>query len=198
MSQPSSEQATPFYCASGSCKREGRPISDAMYICTHHQLKLCEDCGLRRRSGHRLKLVSLTTPAYRDNITGPHLNVIDGHINDGGFYCDGPRCDPGQNQQTHTTNTLMSGDRYHCLDCSNVDFCTLCIREKLKCKEEGHFMLRIRPQCAKRNALRDVSIPVRQERAKEGLCWRCGSAEHGSEKCEEAMKGSVGDVEVED
>lgn len=193
----SSDLATPFACDGDRCVREGRPIWDAMYICTHHQLKFCEECGPDHR-GHRLKLISFTTPAYRDNITGSGVTVIDGHINDSGFYCDGPACDPGEDQLTHTKNALMSGDRYHCLDCWNKDYCTLCVRGLLQCKDDGHSMLRIRPTFAKRNPLRDVSLHARQERIREGVCWRCASSEHNADSCEEAVKSSVDDVEVEE
>lgn len=195
--RPSSEQATPFYCDGNRCKREGRPIWDAMFICTHHQCKYCEDCAPYHR-GHRLKLISLTTPTYKNSITGPDVNVIDGHINDSGFYCDGPACDPGQNQVTHINAALMSGDRYHCLDCRNVDYCTLCMRGPLTCKDQAHSMLRIRPTFAKRNELRDVSLPARQERARSEVCWRCGTAGHGIQACEEEIQPSVDEVEVEE
>lgn len=72
------------------------------------------------------------------------------------------------------------------------------MREPLKCKDEGHSMLRIRPTFAKRNSLRDVSIPTRQERAKGGLCWRCGSDQHEAAKCKETVRASADDVEVEE
>lgn len=194
------DQPTPFFCDGSDCTDEinkRQPIQDSMYICTHHQVKYCETCAPSHR-GHRLKLISLTTAAYKDDITGPNVTVIDGHINDSGFYCDGPDCDRGQDQKTHTKAALMFGDRYNCLDCWNIDYCGICVRGELKCKDAGHSMLRIRPTFAKRNALREVSIPTRQARAREGLCWRCGSREHGTEECEVAVQADVVDVEVEE
>lgn len=195
--RPSMEKATPFYCDGASCVAENRPMWDAMYICTRHRSKYCESCAPYHR-GHRLKLVSLTSPAYTDKITGPDVTLIDGQINDSGFFCDGPSCDIGQDQKTHTEVNLMSGDRYHCLECSNIDYCSLCVRGPLECKDDGHTMLRIRTTFAKRNRLRDVSIPTRQQRAKDGACWRCASAEHATEQCEEATKAGEDDVEIEE
>lgn len=189
-------QASPFHCEDGAhC--DGAPMTEAMYICTHHQIKFCEACGPYHR-GHRLKLISLTTPAYKSAVTGPDVTVIDGHINDSGFYCDGPSCDPGQHGSTHTKHALMSGDRYHCLECRNKDFCTLCVRGQLSCKVERHSMLRIRPTFAKRNVLGEVGIAERQRREREGVCWRCGGQGHEAEACEEKVMAEIGDIEVEE
>ena len=195
---PISTQSSDIYCDGWTCSQKNpqQPIRGLMHICTNHNLKLCHDCR-HSHHGHRKKMLTFTTAPYRDTITGDCL-VVDGHINDSGFYCDGPKCDPENKKLTHEIWALMSGDRYHCLECDNLDFCTVCIRGPLACKEAGHKLLRIRPTFAKSVPLtEDINIRQRQERVARQACWRCGSAEHNTTECEERAVMAE-DVAMED
>jgi hypothetical protein len=106
-----STQSSDIYCDGWACRQKNpqEPIRGLMHICTNHNLKLCHDCR-HSHHGHRKKMLTFTTAPYRSAITGDSL-VIDGHINDSGFYCDGPKCDPGNKKLTHDIWALMSGDR---------------------------------------------------------------------------------------
>ena len=125
--------------------------------------------------------------------------MIDGHINDSGFYCDGPKCDPENKELTHQLWNIMSGDRYHCLECHNMDYCSICIRGPLKCKEDGHALLRIRPTYAKQVPLTEgITIRQKRERLEKGVCWRCESVEHETHACEAKEAALAEDVAIED
>jgi hypothetical protein len=92
----------------------------------------------------------------------------------------------------------MSGDRYHCLNCNNVDFCSICVRGQLDCKDAGHKMLRIRPTYARTMvATESVPIPERQRRLQASLCMRCASKDHTTSDCEATDPVLLPDVEVE-
>ena len=149
---PINETDSHVYCDGLPCrdKQAPSPIKGNMHICTNHNLKLCQSCQLSHHGprGHRKKLFTFTTAPYRDAITGDSL-VVDGQINDSGFYCDGPKCDPDRKGVAHETWALMNGDRYHCMDCDNIDYCSICVRGDLSCKTAGHSLLRIRPTFAK-------------------------------------------------
>lgn len=183
---PLDQTSSEIYCDGIHCRNKNplEPIKGHMHICTNHNLKLCEQCR-HSHHGHRKKLFTFTTAPYKDIITGESL-IVDGHINDSGFYCDGPKCDPENKRETHESWALMSGDRYHCLDCDNLDYCSVCIRGQLSCKDAGHSLLRIRPTFAKRVPLtQEISIKQRQERVAKKACWRCASTEHATTACEE-------------
>ena len=93
----------------------------------------------------------------------------------------------------------MNGDRYHCLECNNVDSCSVCIRGPLPCKEARHALLRIRQTFTKHVPLTEqITIKQRQERVARGVCWRCASEEHETEKCTAKEPALAEDVEVED
>jgi hypothetical protein len=195
---PVSEQSSNIYCDGIPCRQRQppEPIRGFMHVCTNHNLTLCQDCRHSHR-GHRKKLFTFTTGPYRDAITGPSL-IVDGHINDSGFYCDGPKCDPEQKRLKQETWALMSGDRYHCLTCENIDYCSVCVRGELECKNAGHPLLRIRPTFAKQVPLTEqVNIKLRQERESRGACWRCGCEEHNTGECAESVVLGE-DVPVED
>lgn len=194
-----------IYCGGEICaQKDGpQPIRETLHMCSNHNITLCDDCrnshSYRR---HRKKMISLTSPPYQSAITGERTTIIDGHMNDHGFYCDGPDClghGHGRDSVARLESwALLSGDRYHCLDCDNIDYCSLCIRGPLTCKDDGHRMLRIRPTYARKIALTEqVSISVKQERSQKGLCWRCGG-EHGTLDCETEKPVLGSDVEVED
>lgn len=198
-----SEAPAYIHCVGPECleKDEPQPIRETLHICSNHNVTLCDDCRHTHRR-HRKKMISLTSPPYRSAITGERATIIDGHMNDHGFYCDGPDCE-GQGHGRESIDrsehwAILSCDRYHCLDCDNIDYCTLCIRGPLKCKDDGHRMLRIRPTYARKIPLtEEVAITAKQERSQKGLCWRCGG-EHGTLNCQ-AKEPVVGpDVEVED
>ena len=193
---PVSTQSSDIYCDGWTCKSPQEPIRGLMHICTNHNLKLCHDCR-HSHPGHRKKMLTFTTAPYISDVTGNSL-VIDGQINDSGFYCDGPKCDPGNKKLTHELWALMSGDRYHCLECGNLDFCTICIRGPLPCKKAAHRLLRIRPTFARKVYLtEEINIKQRQDRVAKQVCWRCGSAEHTTMECEEKAVVAE-DVAVED
>ncbi len=131
----------------GRQKNPQSPITGFMYVCTNHNLTLCNDCRHAHR-GHRKKIFTFTTAPYRDVVTGDSL-IVDGHINDSGFYCDGPKCDPEKKRLNQESWAIQNGDRYHCLKCDNTDYCSVCVRGELECKEAGHPLLRIRPTFAR-------------------------------------------------
>ena len=190
---------TEIYCEGEYCanKIPREPIRDNLHICTNHNLKLCEADRRLLNHHHGRKVVSLTSTPYRDAISGTST-VIDGYFNDSGFYCDGPKCDPESRKLTHRPWALMSGDRYHCLECDNLDFCTICMRGELECKKAGHPLLRIRPTHAKRVPLtEEVNIKQKQERIKRGVCWRCGIDGHWTDECEAKEAAKALDLEVE-
>lgn len=197
-----SEMLTSIHCDGPDCRHKTEPIRDILHFCSNHNLTLCDDCRHSHR-GHRKKMISLTTGPYRSAITGERATIIDGQLNDHGFYCDGPDCClKGEARASFERSehwVLMSGDRYHCLQCYNIDYCSVCIRGPLKCKDEGHIFLRIRPTFARKVPLtEDVTIKAKRERAHKGLCWRCGDDGHGTKDCD-AKKAVLGaDVEVEE
>lgn len=195
-SQSNNQRTIRLKCEGYNCSTSDQPLRDIIYICPRHNKVFCGSCGVNQH-GHRKRLISLTTPPYKDAITSDST-VIDGHVNDSGFYCDGPKCDPDQEKSIHKWNMIMSGDRYHCLQCINKDYCSLCIRGPLECKERKHSMLRIRPAFAKKIELSGVSIKQKQVRIERGLCRSCGSAEHDMAECEAVMVLPEEHVEVED
>jgi len=150
------EIITRFQCEGSECELDGEPIRNALYFCAHHGNHYCEKCGLYERTGHNLKLISFSTDHYVDKLIGENVELIDGHVVEDGFYCDGPACDIGQDQATHVKQYLMAGDRYNCLTCSNRDYCTVCIRRPLECKDEGHSMMRIRASFAGKGPLSET------------------------------------------
>ncbi|KAK3725512.1 hypothetical protein LTR37_000482 [Vermiconidia calcicola] len=184
-----------FYCTQSE---QPKPIQGLVHICTNHNIKLCDDCR-GTHHGHRKKMMTLTTAPYRDALTGSST-IIDCRVNDSGFYCDGPKCDPGQEQTNlHQQWALLSCDRYHCLDCKNTDFCSVCIRGPLPCKNEGHSMLRIRPTFARKMPLTEqITIKQKQDRVARGACWRCGSEEHATINCTTKEPVLAADVDAED
>lgn len=194
------ESAGEIYCESVRCTtmtEERVPIRGTLHICTNHNVTLCHDCR-HSHHGHRKKMMSLISPAYQDAILG-NMTVIDAQINDSGFFCDGPKCDTRLKNLNLPDWALMSGDRYHCLVCHNVDFCSICVRGELACKEAGHLMLRIRPSSARKTLLTEqVPIPERQRRLDGGLCMRCSSSEHQAGECEANEAVFERDAPVED
>jgi hypothetical protein len=114
---PVQEIPSNVYCDGIPCrnKQPQESIKGVMHICTNHNLKLCQLCQYMHHGprGHRKKLFTFTTGPYRDAVTGDSL-IVDGHVNDSGFYCDGPKCSPERPRLTHETWALMNGDRYHC------------------------------------------------------------------------------------
>ena len=94
---------------------------------------------------------------------------------------------------------LMGGDRYHCLDCENVDYCTVCVRGELSCKASGHTMLRIRPSYSRKTWLTE-SIPLkqRQQRLDDKVCLRCASDEHKTPECDAKEPVVEPDIEAEE
>lgn len=191
------ETPTELYCDGPNCQQKDQPIRDTMHICTNHNIKLCDECRHRFRE-HGKSTISLTSAPYRDEVTGVST-VIDGYQQDSGFYCDGPLCDPENQKTTYQRWALMAGDRYHCLECRNLDFCSICIRGPLGCKDDGHPMLRIRPTRAKKVALtEDINIKLRQGRLERGVCWRCESDEHSTDQCEAKQPVLGNDVACED
>lgn len=190
---------TEIYCEGDACQRmeNPEPIRNLLHICTNHNVKLCHNCR-HSHHGHRKKMMSLMTVPYRDTVTGG-MTIIDAQMNDSGFYCDGPKCDTRLHDLGLPHWALMSGDRYHCLECPNVDFCSICVRGELTCKDEGHAMLRIRPTFARTTFMTErVPIKERQRRLESGLCLRCASGEHGTESCEAKDPVLVADVAVEE
>lgn len=198
-----SEAPACIYCDGPKCLGEGepQPIRETLHMCSNHNITLCDDCRHTHR-GHRKQMISLTSPPYRSAITGNQTTIIDGHMNDHGFYCDGPDCEGQGHGRASVARqeywAILSGDRYHCLQCENTDYCSLCIRGPLKCKDDGHSMLRIRPTYARKvPSTEHVTIRLKQERSQKGLCWRCGG-EHGTLDCDAKEPVLADDVEVED
>lgn len=189
-----------IYCEGVKCtSRAGErvPINGTLHICTNHNVTLCHDCR-HSHHGHRKKMMSLISPAYNDAVLG-NMTVIDAQNNDSGFYCDGTKCDTRLKKLSLPDWALMSGDRYHCLVCHNVDFCSICVRGELPCKEAGHLMLRIRPSFARKTFLTEaIPIPERQKRLDAGLCMRCSSSEHQAGQCEAKEAVFEKDVLVEE
>ena len=172
-------------------------------IFTRSQSLLASSSAPCKVSAWSRKTLPASLYVWRVANTSTHLFVgdcliVDGHINDSGFYCDGPKCDPETKRTNQENWALMSGDRYHCLECDNVDYCSVCVRGELACKDAGHSLLRIRPTYAKFTPLtEEISIKQRQERAARKACWRCGSEEHTTTDCE-AKPVMAKDVDVED
>ena len=79
-----------------------------------------------------------------------------------------------------------------------MDYCSVCVRGELSCKDAGHSLLRIRPTFAKYVPLtEEINIKTRQARVAKDACWRCGSAEHATADClEKAVVAE--DVTMED
>ncbi|KAK3057533.1 hypothetical protein LTR09_001717 [Extremus antarcticus] len=177
-----SDIPTQLHCQSDRCMELETPteIRDTIHADRRHRNK---------------KMMTLTSPPYRDAATGA-MTIIDAQVNDSGFWCDGPRCDPRLQDLGLPDWALMSGDRYHCLDCSNTDFCSVCVRGELECKTEKHSMLRIRSTFSRKTATSDaISIPERQRRLEDKLCMRCASPEHLAPDCQ--AKDAVLDADVE-
>ena len=201
---PPEEFTTDLYCHGRDCigKEDAPPIIGTLHFCSSHNITLCDACRGTHR-GHRKKMITIISKPYTTPITGPQTTIIDGQQNDSGFYCDGPLCDPdGSIRESFSFSSehwaLMSGDRYHCLQCENIDYCTLCMRGELTCKTLGHSMLRIRPTFSKKVPLTErIGIKVRQERTAEGACWRCGEKEHETKFCEASKPVLGDDVAVE-
>ena len=87
------EAPSHIYCKGDGCPSKGlQPIRGLLHIGTKHNITLCHACRHQHYGRHK-NMVSLTTAPYHDAITG-RSTIVDGHIEDSSFCCDGPKCDP--------------------------------------------------------------------------------------------------------
>lgn len=180
------------YCEGSTCRTRDphEPLQGLHFKCYRCRSDYCSNC----RAGHSRskRMMHIHGTPYKD-ING--ATIMDAHVLLPSFWCDGPECvGVGRSQ-----SAMHTGDRYHCLTCVNVDYCTMCFRGPLRCSEDEHTLVRLRP--IRKDAppwMVQVPLAERIEREKRRMCWKCGMGYHSAQDCLESEVILPPPVDAED